>query len=141
MPEPRKSYDPPLPWGEGPNPYSVIEGVPQLERVFVPRSPLREYLNRKFPPHNFSNRETFYLNEILLLLQDAIGGDRLYVESNPSLIICDQALGVALDLDYFYLRHLREMVKRQLVRKSGAPPQPFHPLRRHGPKPTQRSLF
>ena len=93
----------------------------QQERVFVPGSPLKSYLHKKFPEYSLINREVFYLNEVITFLKHIMGKERLYDIRNRSVIVCDEALGQALDLGAVHLSQVRECVRRQLVPRAESP--------------------
>ena len=85
---------------------------------FNPRSRLKRFLVRR------TRREkTYYsLHEILITLKQIIRNERMYDQSNPSIIICSSELERALDMKALHVTEIKDLVLLQLTK---APDQTF----------------
>ena len=103
------------------NPFSRLNNIPQQVREFIPEAPLKQYLILKLDDMNISDRNDFYLNEILTYLKDIMSKERLYDPNNTSLVLCDKSLEKALDMKALHLCQVRDVVCKQLVIKTIQP--------------------
>ena len=87
---------------------------------FRPGSPLRAYLARKKPASNFSIGRQTCPHKILQVLRDIISEERLYDDRNASIVLCDQALEIALDVRACHLPELTDIVLLQLTKVSSS---------------------
>jgi len=62
------------------------------------------------------NKTLFTLAEILTILKDAIRGEGLYDEKNPSIIMCSGDLEAALDMKALHVTEIRDLVLKHLVK-------------------------
>jgi len=79
---------------------------------FKPDSKLHEYVIKR----GNTNKRFFTLAEILSTLRDAIRGEGLYDEKNPSIIICSSDLERALDMKALHVTEIRDLVLSHMIR-------------------------
>lgn len=79
---------------------------------FKTNSPLEPFINS-----NANNKKTIYsLEEVLIILKNAIRGERLFDPKNPSVIICSKPLEQALKMKALHVTEIRDLVLKQLER-------------------------
>ena len=79
---------------------------------FKPASKLHEYVMKR----GNTNKKYFTLAEILSILRDAIRGEGLYDENNPSIIICSSDLEHALDMKALHVTEIRDLVLSHMTK-------------------------
>jgi len=79
---------------------------------FKPASKLHEYVIKR----GNTNKKYFTLAEILSILRDAIRGEGLYDENNPSIIICSSDLEHALDMKALHVTEIRDLVLSHMTK-------------------------
>ena len=85
---------------------------------FNPRSRLKRFLVRRT-----RKEKTYYsLHEILITLKQIIRKEKMYDQSNPSIIICSSELERALDMKALHVTEIKDLVLLQLTK---APDQTF----------------
>lgn len=89
-------------------------------RKFVEGSALKHYLAIQDPERKFLLKTVTTLEEVMLSLMGIISKEKLYDPSNTSIIMCDVALEMALNMKALHQSELRELVCRQLISTSSA---------------------
>jgi len=72
---------------------------------------------KQFITSNTNIKKNIYsLEEVLIILKDAIRGERLFDPKNPSVIICSKPLEQALKMKALHVTEIRDLVLKQLER-------------------------
>ena len=79
---------------------------------FKPISKLHAYITLR----TGINKSLFTLAEILTILKDAIRGEGLYDEKNPSIILCSRDLEEALNMKALHVTEIRDLVLSHLIK-------------------------
>ena len=79
---------------------------------FKPTSKLHSFVTSK----TRINKSLFTLAEILTILKDAIRGEGLYDEKNPSIILCSRDLEEALNMKALHVTEIRDLVLNHLTK-------------------------
>ena len=86
-----------------------------LRRTFKRYSPLKDYLNEKFPKIVNDKNQTYTLLEILQLIETIVTKEKLYDDRNPCIIICDEDLSKALKVKCTITSDVQFHVSKQLL--------------------------
>lgn len=105
-------------------------GVPQQRRQFVPNSPLQSYLHQVYPEQGFLTKPFFSVSDVVRVLKGLISTLKLYDSRNPTVVICDPALGIALQAKALHVTQIRDRVLLQL--RTLDDPERLNPFIVHG---------
>lgn len=104
--------------------------LPQERRKFRGQCPLLPYLVRKCPNERFATQVHFELHYVVSTIKRIVECEFMFDETNPSIILCDRDLEMALLVRALHLTEIREKVTAQLVlldspeADEAFPPQP-----------------
>ena len=87
---------------------------------FKDGAPLKRFIQQA----TSSTEESFTLREILNTLKDVIKTEKLYDETNPSIIICSDELEAVLDRKALHVNQIRELIMDQLTPDNRPPHEP-----------------
>ena len=85
-------------------------------RHFIDGSALRYYLGVKFPQRKFLDDNLTTLHDVFVCLRTLIKRERMYDELNPMIIICDQALTIALGSKFIFASDIGTHIQSQFKR-------------------------
>lgn len=103
-------------------PLLTNQGLGNLQIYYVPRrfeaeSKLHRYLARKCPTLIFPRRFDYNLYEVLTALKRVIASEKLFDRHNPTVVICNDELEDALNVNALHVSEIRQQVCMQ-----------FHPI-------------
>ena len=88
--------------------------------TFKDGAPLKRFIQQA----TSSTEESFTLREILNTLKEVITTQKLYDETNPSIIICSEELEAVLDRKALHVNQIRELIMAQLTPDNRPPHEP-----------------
>ena len=88
--------------------------------TFKDGAPLKRFIQQA----TSSTEESFTLREILNTLKEVITTQKLYDETNPSIIICSEELEAVLDRKALHVNQIRELIRAQLTPDNRPPHEP-----------------
>ena len=88
--------------------------------TFKDGAPLKRFIQQA----TSSTEESFTLREILNTLKEVITTQKLYDETNPSIIICSEELEAVLDRKALHVNQIRELIRAQLIPDNRPPHEP-----------------